>query len=565
MRSRARWRDDGFATAPATAAARALPRPVSERDELEGRVARLEARVAALAAELAAGRPRRRFRRPAGAPRLARWDGQLWLNRMGIVLLLLGVGLLFRYTIDQGWLTPAVRVAVGVGVAVALLAAGLRMPAQRRFSAVLLGGGVATLYIVGWSAFYLYGLIGYGAAVATVVAVTAAAFGLAVRRDESAVAVVAAGGGLGTPLLLGLTRGDPAALALHTCLILALAATLFRRRGWHAVHWTALAGGWTVLCVYGARATLPPPGAAWTLAGALGFAWLATGAVPFLPPGAAAGSHLPRDLDALHRFAAASLPPAAALLAVWLIWQPAAHSWGSLALVGAGAYGVGAWGQRGDLRSARPLVLAASGLLSAACIALLDGPVLLVALSIQVVGLHGVAAQGGGRPVRWAAHKTYAGAGVWLGYQLLVGAPAGAGAAAAQLLALGCGLAASYLEPVRRPRHAYRYFAHAGVLAWLWRHLSPLPGGEGVATMAWCGYAVGLLLFSLRTRRPRVERTALVSLLAVVAKLLLVDLAAVNTLFRVLLFLGFGTVFLVLSYSLQDWWRRANAHGGPAS
>ena len=44
------------------------------------------------------------------------WDGQTWLNRLGIVLLLLGVALLFRYSIDMGWLTPGVRVGFGAAV-----------------------------------------------------------------------------------------------------------------------------------------------------------------------------------------------------------------------------------------------------------------------------------------------------------------------------------------------------------------------------------------------------------------------------------------------------------------
>lgn len=104
---------------------------------------------------------------------------------------------------------------------------------------------------------------------------------------------------------------------------------------------------------------------------------------------------------------------------------------------------------------------------------------------------------------------------------------------------------------------AYRYFAHVGVLGWLWRELAPLEGGQGVATIAWGAYALTLLVLGMRGGRPRVEKTAIATLLVVVAKLFLVDLAALEALFRVLLFLGLGSVFLLLSYVLQDWWRGA--------
>ncbi|MBV9109495.1 MAG: DUF2339 domain-containing protein, partial [Gemmatimonadetes bacterium] len=85
------------------------------------------------------------------------WDGQLWLNRLGIGLVLLGTGLLFRYSIEMGWLTPAVRVAFGAALGVVLFLLGLRLDRRQRFGAVLLGGGVATWYITGWAAFNLYG------------------------------------------------------------------------------------------------------------------------------------------------------------------------------------------------------------------------------------------------------------------------------------------------------------------------------------------------------------------------------------------------------------------------
>ena len=54
---------------------------------------------------------------------------------------------------------------------------------------------------------------------------------------------------------------------------------------------------------------------------------------------------------------------------------------------------------------------------------------------------------------------------------------------------------------------------------------------------------------------PVAERVAVGVLLATVAKLFLVDLARLEPLFRVLLFLGFGSVFLYLSYALSASWR----------
>jgi uncharacterized membrane protein len=51
------------------------------------------------------------------------------------------------------------------------------------------------------------------------------------------------------------------------------------------------------------------------------------------------------------------------------------------------------------------------------------------------------------------------------------------------------------------------------------------------------------------------RQVALGTLLLVVAKLFLIDLAELETIWRVLLFMGFGAVFLVLSYYFQKLWR----------
>ena len=47
------------------------------------------------------------------------------------------------------------------------------------------------------------------------------------------------------------------------------------------------------------------------------------------------------------------------------------------------------------------------------------------------------------------------------------------------------------------------------------------------------------------------------TLLVLVGKLFLVDLARLEAIWRILLFLGFGGLFLVLSYYFQARWKRS--------
>ena len=107
----------------------------------------------------------------------------------------------------------------------------------------------------------------------------------------------------------------------------------------------------------------------------------------------------------------------------------------------------------------------------------------------------------------------------------------------------------------RSERRIYRVIGHAAVLGLILRELSLLQSGDAYVTIAWGFYAAGLLVVGLRLDHIRIVRAGMATLLLVVAKLFLVDVSEVEAVWRILLFLGFGGLFLILSYYLQALWR----------
>lgn len=91
-------------------------------DKLENRIERLESRVEELEDEIKQVGQDKILSKQQEKSRVqskdeSRWDalqsGEEWLNKVGIALLLIGIVFLFKYSIDQGWLIPEVRSAVG--------------------------------------------------------------------------------------------------------------------------------------------------------------------------------------------------------------------------------------------------------------------------------------------------------------------------------------------------------------------------------------------------------------------------------------------------------------------
>lgn len=115
--------------------------------------------------------------------------------------------------------------------------------------------------------------------------------------------------------------------------------------------------------------------------------------------------------------------------------------------------------------------------------------------------------------------------------------------------------AVAYLKKTGRAQMIYGLAAHLALLAWLGRELSGFENGQGYVTISWGVYAAILLMLALRLGQARLRQVALGTLILVVAKLFLVDLSELETIWRVLLFMGFGAVFLLLSYYFPKLWK----------
>ncbi len=175
---------------------------------------------------------------------------EYWLNKIGIALLLFGAVFLFKYSVEQGWLTPTIRVFFGLALGAGLSVIGLRLYSKRKhFSQVLLGGSIATFYITGFAAFQLFHLVPYSAAFSFYVAVTLYALFLSLRQNEFIFSLIAIAGGLGTPFLLYTGEGSLPGLMLYLCILLAGASAVYFYKGWWSFFWTSCIGGWTVIWI----------------------------------------------------------------------------------------------------------------------------------------------------------------------------------------------------------------------------------------------------------------------------------------------------------------------------
>jgi len=127
-----------------------------------------------------------------------------WLLRVGVLILVTGIGFFLKYSIDNGLLGEQARVALSVLAGVGMVIGGVRLVGGKYhlFSQGLLGGGIAVLYFSVFAAHSFYHLLEAYPTFALMILVTACAATLAIRLDSMLVAIFAIIGGYCTPILL---------------------------------------------------------------------------------------------------------------------------------------------------------------------------------------------------------------------------------------------------------------------------------------------------------------------------------------------------------------------------
>lgn len=166
--------------------------------------------------------------------------GFAWL---GGVALFLGAALFLHYAIQHGWITPAMRVAIGLAVGTTALLGGERLRVKAEWSGqATSGAGVAILYASLYAAAILYSLVPTVVAFAGMMLVTLVAGIIAVRRRTFLLALLGIAGGFLTPPLLSAGENRPLLLLSYVLLLDLGFFAVVRRRGWPVIHLLALVG-----------------------------------------------------------------------------------------------------------------------------------------------------------------------------------------------------------------------------------------------------------------------------------------------------------------------------------
>lgn len=126
-----------------------------------------------------------------------------WLLRIGLIILVMGIGFFVKYSIDQNWISQQARILAAAAGGMAMLVGGSRILGGKYaiLGQGLMGAGITTLYFSTYAAQTFYGLIDETTSFFLMAAITALSGCIAVRFNAASMAVLAVLGGYAAPLM----------------------------------------------------------------------------------------------------------------------------------------------------------------------------------------------------------------------------------------------------------------------------------------------------------------------------------------------------------------------------
>ena len=185
-----------------------------------------------------------RIRKPSN------WEkfiGENLINKIGVLILIIGVGIGAKYAIDNELISPLTRIILGYFIGLGLLGFALKLkPKFESFSAVLLSGSMAIMYFITFLAYSLYGLIPQSLAFVIMVLFTIFTVFSALKYNQQVIAIIGLVGAYSVPFLLSDGSGKVLILFTYMAIINIGILVIAFKKYWRLLNIISFVATWII-------------------------------------------------------------------------------------------------------------------------------------------------------------------------------------------------------------------------------------------------------------------------------------------------------------------------------
>lgn len=178
---------------------------------------------------------------------LEKFIGENLISKIGILVLIIGVGIGVKYSIDNNLISPMTRVVLAYTFAFGLVGLAIRLKGKyHNFSAALISGGMAMMYFVTYFAYSPYSLMPQSAAFALMVMFTVFSVAAALLYDRQVIAHIGLVGAYAVPFLLSDNSGNYLVLFTYMAIINGGILVISIKKYWKPLFYTSSGFTWII-------------------------------------------------------------------------------------------------------------------------------------------------------------------------------------------------------------------------------------------------------------------------------------------------------------------------------
>lgn len=173
--------------------------------------------------------------------------GESWINKIGILILVIGVAIGAKYSIENELISPLTRIVLGYITGIGLLGFGMKLKAKfESYSAVLVSGAMAIFYFITFFAYSFYDLIPQILAFVLMVIFTGFTVFFAIKYERVVIAHIGLVGAYAVPYLVSSGSGRVDIFFSYITIVNLGILFISIKRHWKSLHYSAFAITWLI-------------------------------------------------------------------------------------------------------------------------------------------------------------------------------------------------------------------------------------------------------------------------------------------------------------------------------
>ncbi|NWJ52111.1 MAG: DUF2339 domain-containing protein [Bacteroidetes bacterium] len=178
---------------------------------------------------------------------IEKFIGENLINKIGILITIIGVAIGAKYAIDHQLISPLTRILLSYLVGFVLLGFAIRLTKEyQNFSAVLMSGAMAIFYFITYAAYSFYALMPQYVAFTLMVLITVFTVYAAIKYDRQVIAHIGMVGAYGVPFLLSDGSGRIVILFSYMSIINLGIMVLAFKKYWKPIYYFSFVLSWII-------------------------------------------------------------------------------------------------------------------------------------------------------------------------------------------------------------------------------------------------------------------------------------------------------------------------------